>query len=99
MVVAVDGHMLGRGLEILADGEDINAHGSQIAHGLENLLARLAQPYHDAGLGQTVRQQSLDDVEHVERKAIPGSARADAPEDALDRFEVVVEDFRPRLSD
>ena len=38
--------MFARGLEILADGEEIDTGGAQIVHHLQDLVALFAEPYH-----------------------------------------------------
>ena len=40
--------MLGRGLQILADGEEIDIGDAHVVHHLEHLLPRLAEAHHQA---------------------------------------------------
>src|SRR5689334_13660571 len=47
---AVDRQVLGRRLEILADGEDLDAGVPDVPDRGEDLVRRLADPDHDAGL-------------------------------------------------
>ena len=52
--------VLGCWLEVLADSQEVDVSGAQIVHDLENLLPRLAQADHDAGLGEDRGGQVLD---------------------------------------
>jgi len=46
-VVPGHGQVLGRGSQVLPEGEDIDVGGAEVAHRLEQLLPLLAQPQDD----------------------------------------------------
>src|SRR5271154_521191 len=54
--VSIYRSMLGRGSEVLADRQDVDAHASQVAHGLHHLAVGLADPDHDRALRDTPRR-------------------------------------------
>ena len=87
--------MLARRLQILADGEEIDARGAQIVHHLHDLFAAFAQPHHQARFGEAVRHQFLGALEKPQRREI---ARAGPHRQIKPRhgFEIVVEDVGPR---
>ena len=58
-------------LEILADGEKIDLRRAQVVHHLEHFVSFLAEPDHDAGLGEHVRVALLDLLEQSQRSEIP----------------------------
>ena len=62
---AVDRKVVSGGLQVLPDREDVAvAPGPDIAQELENLVLMLADPQHDARLGdETVRLELLEDLQ------------------------------------
>src|SRR3546814_1521098 len=49
---AVDHVVLGRRLQVLADGEKVDVGRAQVVHHLQHLALALAEADHDAGLGE-----------------------------------------------
>src|SRR3954447_143172 len=49
---AVDPRVLRARLQVLADGDDVDAVRAQVAHRLDDLVVRLAEPDDDSGLRQ-----------------------------------------------
>ena len=87
--------MLAGRLQILPDGEEIDAGRAQVVHHLQHLVSLLAQAHHDAGLGEHRRVDLLDALQQPERGEI---ARA-RPHRQIERrhgFEIVVEHVGPR---
>ncbi|ODR96369.1 hypothetical protein AUC69_14435 [Methyloceanibacter superfactus] len=95
---AVDGRMLAGRLEILADGEEIDAGGSEIVHQRRDLVRRLAQTHHDAGLGEDARIAPLGVLQQRQRMGIVGS-RPDAPVKRRHRLHIVIEHVGLRRDD
>ena len=62
----VHGVMLGRGLQILPDGQKVDIGRAHVVHHLQHLLARLAQPDHDTGFGERHRVQLLDPLQQAQ---------------------------------
>src|SRR3712207_7908582 len=50
--VALDGEAARVRLEVLADGHDVARDRAQILHQPDHLFERLAEPHHDAALGE-----------------------------------------------
>ena len=87
--------MLGRRLQILADGQEIDVGGAQIVHHLQDLLARLAQPDHQAGLGEHRGIDLLHPRQQAQRGEV-ARARPDRRIEPRHGLEIVVEDVGPR---
>src|SRR5713226_677165 len=64
----VPGHrqVLGRGPQILPQGEDLDVGGAEITHRLEQLLPLLAEPQDDARLRQEARRGPAGAAEELE---------------------------------
>ncbi len=86
---AGNGGVVGGGLQILADGDDVHAGGAEVAEGLGNLVLLLAEAEHDAGFRH--KAAALRVAQEVER-AVVARGFADGALEPFDRFEVVVED-------
>ena len=88
--------MFARRLQILADGEEIDAGGAQIVHDLHDLVAAFAEADHQAGFGEALRIQFLGAFEQAQAGIV---ARAGPHLEIEPRhgFEIVVEDVRRRL--
>ena len=69
--------MLARRLQILPDGEEIDVGGAQVVHHLQDLVPLLAEPDHDAGLGEHRRVELLDPLQEPQR--VRSSARRAGP--------------------
>src|SRR4029077_10399215 len=61
----IDGGVLPGRLQILADGEDVDIDGAEIVHHRQHVVARLAEPDHDAGLGEKPRVERLGAREQI----------------------------------
>ena len=70
--------------------------GAEIVHHRQHFVARLAEPDHDAGLGEKPRVERLGAREQIERVAIVG-AGADTPVERRHGLDIVVEHVRCRL--
>jgi len=87
-----------RGLEVLAEGEDPAADLAQVLQRLSDFLRPFAQPQHQAGLGRDQRSRFPCAAQQLKRAAVIGPG----PDPGIkpgDRFDVVVEDIRPRAQD
>ena len=60
---AVDGGVFARWLQVLADGDEVDAGGPHVVHHLHDLFLGLAQADHDAGLGDLVGVALLDHLQ------------------------------------
>src|SRR5258705_8140259 len=76
----LDRQVLVGGPQVLAEREDVAAHGAQVAHRLRHLRVRLAHPEHEAAL--VAHPAALVEVEDLHR--LPGGppAVAGAPRPA-----------------
>ena len=81
-------------LEILAHRQEIDVGAAHVVHHLMNLEPLLAQPEHDARLGEDQRIVALDLFEQAQR-GIVARARADRRIEPRHGFEVVVVDVGP----
>src|SRR5579862_4415764 len=87
---ALDWQMLGRGLQILAEGEDVRALRGDFFHGGEYLVARFAEAEHHAGFcGQAWRHFTCA-AQELKRALVDG-AFADAAVEARHGFHVVIQ--------
>jgi hypothetical protein len=94
------GEVLGGGLEVLAEGEDIATGVAEVPEGLEEFRFGFAEAEHEAGLGLwgRVSGAGFDFLEETEG-AVVGGAVADGGGEASDGFEVMVEDVGPAGED
>ncbi len=90
--------MLARRLQVLPDRQDVHVDLAQVAHHLDHLFKRLAQPDHDAALGDRLGPQ-LFGVGQGRDSPLVMILRLDVPEQALDRLDVVVQDVGSRVHD
>ena len=95
---AIDGRVLGRRLEVLADGEKVHIGDPQIVHHLGDFGPRFAKADHQAGFGEDAGIQRLHVVEQTQGLVVAG-AWTDGGIEARHGFEVVVEHVRPGLGD
>jgi len=94
---AVDGEVVARGLEVLADGEDVGLGlVVDLFHEVDDLGVFLADADHDAGLRDQTR--ILADAQQLDG-AVELGLGADGGVAAADGFEVVVEDFGACVDD
>ena len=89
--VAQDGEVFGRGAEVLAEGEDVDLGGAEVAHDGLHFVHGLAEAEHEAGFGGDVGAEALGISQHVEGTFV-GGAEADLAVEAGDGFGVVIED-------
>src|SRR5712671_207896 len=85
--VLLDGQVLLRRPQVLAEGEDVAADRTQVAHRLQHLVAPLAEAEHDGRLGP--HAAALVVRQHLERLAVRGAAVAHAWREPLDGLHVV----------
>ena len=88
--------MLGRRLQILADGQEIDICGAHVIHHLQDARTGFAKPHHDPRLGEHRRVQLFDLLQQAQRVEI---ARTGAHFEIKARhgFKIVVEHIRARL--
>jgi hypothetical protein len=91
---AVDRGMFAGRLQILADGDEIHVGRAHVVHHLGDLVARLAQPHHDPGLGEDRRIELLGPLQQAQRMEI-ARAGTDLEIEPRHGLEVVVEDIGP----
>src|SRR5256885_12997215 len=89
-VVPRDREMLGRGSEVLADGQDVHVLGAQVPHRHQQLVPLLPQPAHDPRLRERAGIHRFGPSQELERARIP-TARPRQPVQSLDGLEVVVQ--------
>ena len=76
------------GLKVLADGEDLHPHLAQVSNRLAYFVLLLADAQHNTGLG---RESPILGVFEHRQGTFVGGGFPDGLLEALDRFEVVVE--------
>lgn len=86
-------------LHVLAECQTVDAHRSQLLHGLFDLGVRLAQAEHNRGLGDQARIQALHIGQHLQRLAVAGTAIAHERRQQLDRLDVVRKNVQAGLGD
>ncbi len=86
--------MLGRRLQVLAHGQEVDVGGAQVVHDLQDLLARLAEPDHHAGLGEHRWLDLFHARQQAQRREVAGTRPYGwiKPRHGL---EIVVEHVRP----
>ena len=87
----IDGGVFARRLQVLADGDEVDAGGPHVVHHLHDLFLGLAQADHDAGLGELVRVPLLDHLQQAQAVEV-ARARPDLQIQARHGLEVVIED-------
>ncbi len=90
--------MLGRGLKILAHGQEIDVCGAHVVHHLMHFQPLLAQTQHDAGLGEDGGIKPLDRLQQPQR-GIVARARTDCRVKARNGLQIVIIDVGPRRDD
>ncbi|EAT09180.1 hypothetical protein SKA58_09466 [Sphingomonas sp. SKA58] len=90
--------MFGRRLEILAHGQKIDVGRTHVVHHLMHLQPLLAQPQHDARLGEDRRIELLDRFQQAQRRVI-ARARPDGWIEARHGFKIVIVDVGARRND
>ena len=88
----------GVGLEILADGQEIDVGRAHVVHHLQDLALLLAEAHHDPGLGEQGRVQLLDLLQQAQGVEVAGT-RADGAVEARHGLEIVVVDVGPGRDD
>src|SRR5690242_12590514 len=96
--VAVDWNVVGRGTQILAERENVDVDGAQVAHDELDFLEGLAHAKDDARLGRNVRRDPLGRAENLHHALVATAGTATLVE-ARDGFRVVVVDVGSRLED
>lgn len=91
MHVALNGQVLGRGLHVLTEGEDVRALRGDVLHGGENFFARFAKTEHHPGFGGDAGRHISRATEQFEGALIHG-ALADLAIEPRDSFHVVIQD-------
>src|SRR6266496_1087170 len=91
-VVARDREVLRGGAKILAEGEDIDVGGPEIAHGLEQLRPLLAQAENDPRLREEARRRPARAPEELEGALVTPAVTGQLVE-AWHRLGIVVEDI------
>jgi len=92
------GQVVARRPQILADGENVAAGGSEIAEDREKLVGFFAEADHDARLGDAGGIQFFGVEEKLESPLVT-RAGADNAIKARHGFGVVIQDFRARIDD
>jgi len=90
---AVDGGMSPGRLQVLTDGDEVDAGGAHVVHDLHDLLLALAQPDHDARFAEQGRIALLHPLQQAQRMVVAG-ARSDGEVKARNRLQIVVEHVR-----
>lgn len=85
--------MIGRRRQVLADGHDRHAGPAEILQGFDNLIVRLAESEHDAGLDRNSVPGLRGEPQHLERFPV-GRPGPDFIRQPFDRFNVVIEHRR-----
>src|SRR5690606_21604993 len=89
---------LPRGLQVLADGEKVDVGAAQVIHDLQHLLPALAEPDHDARLGEHRRIELLHPLKESQRVEVARTG-PNLQVKTGDGLQVVIEHIRPRLDD
>ncbi len=88
--------MLGRGLQILPERQEIHVGDAKVVHDLRDLGAALAESHHESALGERAGRGLLHAVEEAQRLVVAG-AGPDSRVEARDGLQVVVEHVRTGL--
>ena len=81
----IDLMVLARRLQVLADGEEIDVGRAQVVHHLQHFVPLLAEPDHDAGLGEHRRVELLHPLQQPQRMEV-ARARPHRRDSATARF-------------
>ena len=91
---AVDRRVLRRGLEVLTDRDDVDLVASEIAHRLDHLVVRLAEPDDDPGLRQDrIVGHLLGVPKELESPVVARLSTAHRRMQTANGLDVVVEDL------
>ncbi len=85
--------MRARRLQVLTEVDDLNVVGAQVVKRVQDLVAGLAEPQHEAGLGGPLRVDLVGHLQHPEG-AVVVTPRPDLRREAPHRLEVVAHDLR-----
>ena len=86
--------VLRRGLQVLADRDDVDPVRAKVAHRLDDLVVRLAEPDDDPGLREhRIAGDLLGPLEEPERLVVARLRAAHACMESADGLDVVVEDL------
>ena len=64
--ILLDGHVALGGLEVLAEGDDIDPHGAEVGQGLGHIVVSLADAEHQAGRDIPPQEREKDEGESEE---------------------------------
>ena len=56
-----------RGLEILADGQEVDVGGTKVVHQLQHFAALFAEAHHDPGLGEDLCVEFLHALQQPDK--------------------------------
>jgi hypothetical protein len=93
-----DASIAASGLEILADGDDVNVGAAEIAEKGVDLVFGFTEANHEAGFGERGGTVALREGEHVEGLLVEGLG-ADGTVEAGDGLHVVIEDMGLSVED
>ncbi|MNQ93149.1 hypothetical protein D3C85_1085990 [compost metagenome] len=96
--VALHRQVVAARLQILAQGQHVDAVLAQVLEHLDDLLVGLAKAHHDTGLGRHMGVHLLDAAQQLQGPLVVGT-RAGNPVHARGGFQVVVEHVRGRLAE
>ncbi len=88
------GQVIARRAQVLADGQDVAVHGSEIAEDREQFVCFFAQAGHHPGLGNSGGVELLGKLQQLQRALISRAGPYDSIE-PRHGFRVVVKDFGP----
>ncbi len=96
--VALHRQVVAARLQVLAQGQHVDAVLAQVLEHLDYLFIGFAQTHHDAGLGRHMGVHLLDAAQQLQRPLVVGT-RAGDPVHARGGFQVVIEDVRRGLAE
>lgn len=96
--VAHDGEMFGGRAEVLAEGDDVDVVGFEVAQDLDDFVFGFAEAEHKAGFSGDIGVELFGVGEHVEGPLV-ACAEADLAVEAGDGFGVVVEHIGGGIDD
>lgn len=97
--VANDREVFVAGLQVLAEGEVVDAVFAEVGEGIEEFLTLFPESEHEAAFGFHRRVEFLDVSHHPEGPAVVTFRAADSAVEPWDGFHVVVEDIGPGFDD
>ena len=80
--------VLGRA-QVLAKRHHVDAHGADVIQGAIQFVVGLAQPQHQAGLGQRLGSVALGKRQHVQGLRVTGARVSHRMGQSLDRFQIL----------